>query len=287
MAGMDVTPALAREAWRLAEPLHAMIYFAPEVRERFAALGVPAGVDYFASRGAAFGPVGPGPVVATFYNFHPGLVARALPAAWEIVSPAAAVAARLDAADAALVRGLGDVVQSPEVAEAAELARRAAESAIAYAAGRPLFAAHAGLDWPEAPHLVLWHAQTLLREFRGDAHVAALLVAGVSGLQSIILHAASGQANGRFLRASRGWSRDEWADEESVLRERGLISGEELSDEGRALRDGIEADTDRLAAPAYQVLGADGAGRLAELARPLSRTLVKAGFLSAAAPPRK
>ncbi|MFI7542730.1 hypothetical protein [Actinoplanes sp. NPDC049599] len=284
----DVTPALAREAWRLAEPLHAMIYFVPEVRERFAALGLPPVADYFASRGAALGPVGPGPVVATFYNFHPGLVARALPAAWQVVTPATAVAVRLDAAGAALTRGLGDdVVKSPEVAEAAELARRAAESAVAYAAGRPLFAAHAELDWPDAPHLVLWHAQTLLREFRGDAHVAALLVAGLSGLQSIVLHAASGQANATFLRASRGYTREQWAAEVAALQERGLLAGEELSDAGRALREGIEADTDRLAVPAYRVLGAEGATRLGELARPLSRTLVKSGFLSAAAPPRK
>jgi hypothetical protein len=285
MAGMtDVTPALARETWRLAEPLHAMIYFAPEVRERFAALGVPAIADYFASRGAALGPVGPAPVAATFYNFNPALVARALPAVWDIVTPAAAVAARQDAADAALTRGLAYAVRSPEVAEAAELARRAAESASAYAEGRPLFAAHAALDWPEAPHLVLWHAQTLLREFRGDAHVAALLVAGVSGLQSIILHAASGKADGTFLRTTRGWRREQWADEVAVLQERGLLAGEELSEAGRALREGIEADTDRLAVPAYRVLGAEGAARLAELARPLSRTLVKAGFLAAATP---
>jgi hypothetical protein len=288
MAGMtDVTPALAREAWRLAEPLHAMIYFAPEVRERFAALGLPPVADYFASRGAVFGPVGPGPVVATFYNFHPGLVARALPAAWEVITPAQALTVRREAADAALTRGLGDAVKSPDVAEAAGLARAAAESAGAYAAGRPLFAAHAELDWPDAPHLVLWHAQTLLREFRGDAHVAALLVAGVSGLQSIILHAASGQADPTFLRTTRGYTRERWAQEVTVLQERGLLAGEELSDAGRALREGIEADTDRLAAPAYQVLGAEGATRLAELARPLSRTLVKAGFLSATAPPRK
>ena len=283
----DVTPALAREAWRLAEPLHAMIYFAPEVPERFGALGVPAGVDYFASRGAVFGAVGPGPVVATFFNFEPGLVARALPAVWDVVSPATALRMRLEAADAALVRGLGEAVHSPGVAEAADLARRAAESAGAYAEGRPLFAAHAEQAWPTAPHLVLWHAQTLLREFRGDAHVAGLLMAGLSGLQSIVLHAASGQANGKFLRASRGWTREQWAGEVAALQEQGLLTGEELSERGRALRDGLEADTDRLAVPAYRVLGAEGAGRLAELCRPLSRTLVKAGFLSAAAPPRQ
>ncbi|MEU7901527.1 SCO6745 family protein [Actinoplanes sp. NPDC049118] len=280
----EVTPALAREAWRLAEPLHGMIYFAPEARERFDALGIPATAGYFASRGGAFGPVGPGPVVATFYNFNPDLVARALPAVWQLTTPAAALAARLDAADAALTRGLGDAIKSPEVAEAADLARLAAESATAYAAGRPLFAAHAALDWPDRPHLVLWHAVTVLREFRGDGHMAALLVAGVSGLQSMILHTASGQADGGFLRSSRGWSREQWAAQAAVLRERGLLDGEELSAEGRELRARIEAETDRLAVPAYQALGAHRCARLAELARPLSRTLVKAGFLAAAAP---
>ncbi|GAA3338229.1 hypothetical protein GCM10020358_17560 [Amorphoplanes nipponensis] len=182
--------------------------------------------------------MGAGPVVATFYNFHPALVARALPAAWEIVTPAAAVAARLDAADAALVRGLGDTVHSAEVAEAAGLARRAAESAGAYAAGRPLFAAHADLPWPEAPHLVLWHAQTLLREFRGDAHVAALLLAGVSGPESVILHAASGTADATFLRTTRGYTRAQWAEGVAALQERGLLAGPELSDQGRELRAG-------------------------------------------------
>ncbi|MEU4218705.1 SCO6745 family protein [Actinoplanes sp. NPDC026623] len=283
----EVTPALAREAWRLAEPLHAMIYFVPESRERFDALGIGATAGYFASRGGALGPSGPGPVVATFYNFNPELVAGALPAAWRTTTPAAALAARLDAADAALTRGLGDAVESPEVAEAAELARLATESATAYAAGRPLFAAHAALDWPDRPHLVLWHAVTVLREFRGDGHVAALLVAGLTGLQSMVLHTASGQVNGEFLRASRGWSREQWAEQAAVLRERGLLDGEELSDRGRELRARIEDDTDRLALPAYEVLGAERCGRLAELVRPLSRTLVKAGFLAAAAPQRK
>jgi hypothetical protein len=210
-----------------------------------------------------------------------------LPAVWQTTTPEAALAARLDAADAALTRGLGETIKSAEVAEAADLARIAAESAVAHAAGRPLFAAHAGLDWPEQPHLVLWHAVTVLREFRGDGHVAALLVAGLTGLQSMILHTASGQAPGEFLRASRGWSREQWAEQAAVLRERGLLDGEELSERGRELRARLEADTDRLAVPAYQALGAQRCGRLAELARPLSRTLVKAGFLAAAAPQRK
>ncbi|MEV4642105.1 hypothetical protein AB0J80_32630 [Actinoplanes sp. NPDC049548] len=279
-------PAAAREAWRLAEPLHAMVYFVPEATERFEALGISARAGYFAARGGVFGPVGPAPVVATFYNFRPDLVARFLPSTWEIVSPAAAIEARLAAADAALERGLGDTLRSDEVAEAASLARRAAESATAHLAGRPLYAAHTELEWPKEPHLVLWHAQTLLREFRGDGHVAALLLAGLSGLQSMILHTASGQASGGFLRASRGWSKEEWAAETETLRSQGLMTGDELSDEGRELRARIEAETDRLAAPAYEVLGTDGCVRLAELVRPLSRTLVKAGFLASVAPAR-
>jgi hypothetical protein len=257
----------------------------PEAAERYAALGLDRTAGYFASRGAAFGPVGPGPVVATFYNFKPGLVARVLPAAWSTATPEAVLAARLEAVDAALRRGLGDdVVDGPEMAEAAALARRAAEAATDHPYGRPLFAAHAQLPWPEPAHLALWHAQMLLREFRGDAHVATLLVAGLSGLEAMILHVASGEADGRFLRASRGWSRPEWADAVDRMRDRGLVEGEDavLTEAGRNLRAGLEAATDRLSMPAYGVLGEDGLVRLAELTRPLSRTIAKAGMLNPA-----
>ncbi|GAA2879493.1 hypothetical protein Acy02nite_78010 [Actinoplanes cyaneus] len=277
-----IDPALVRQAWRLAEPLHGMIYFVPEAHERYAALGLTGRAGYFASRAAALGPVGAEPVTATFFNFNPGLVAAALPAAWEKTTPAAVLAARLEAADAALTRGLGDAVHGPEVAEAAGLARRAAEAAAAHPQGRPLFAAHAALPWPDQPHLILWQAQTVLREFRGDGHVAALLLAGLTGLEALVLHAASGAVPERFLRRSRGWSDEQWAGAVGDLRRRGLIDGHEpvLSAAGRAQRDGIEEATDRLAAPAYAVLGADGCRRLAELARPLSRTIVAAGLLN-------
>ena len=274
----------AHRAWRVTEPLHAMIYFVPEAPERYSALGIHPAAGYFASRAAVFGAVGAGPVIATFYNFNPDLVRRALPSAWEKATPAAVLAARMDAADAALRRGLGDAVGSPEVAEAADLARRAADSAAPHAEGRPLYAAHAELPWPDEPHLQLFHAQTLLREFRGDGHVAALLSAGITGIDALILHVASGQADARFLRPTRGWSRDQWAAATDRLRARNLIEGDPptLTAAGRELRGGVEATTDRLAEPAYQVLGEDGRVRLAELTRPLSRTLVKAGMLDPA-----
>ena len=274
-----------RRAWRVTEPIHAMIFFVPEAAERYAAIGLDARDGYFASRSAAFGPAGPGVVTATFYNFDPALVARSLPAVWERVTPAAVLDARLAAVDAALTRGLGaEVLASPEVAEAAGLARRAAEAAAARPQGRPLFAAHAGLPWPDRPHLVLWHAQMLLREFRGDGHVAALLTAGVDGLDALVLHVASGEMDERFLRVSRGWRREAWAAATDGLRQRGLLDGDGLTDAGRTLRADLEAVTDRLAEPAYDAIGADACVRLAELTRPLSRTLVKAGMLNPASP---
>lgn len=276
-----MTESPSRRAWRVTEPIHAMIYFVPEAPEAYARAGLhdPA-AGYFAARGGVFGRTGPGVVSATFYNFNPALVARMLPAAWSSITPEAILAARQEAAGAALTRGLGaDVIAGPEVAAAAELARAAAETAAAWPQGRPLFAAHAALSWPTEPHLVLFHAQMLLREFRGDGHVAALLAAGISGLEAIVLHAASGEADERFLRVTRGWSRDEWAAAADGLRARGLLDGDGLSEAGRRLRAEIEERTDALAEPAYRVLGETGCLRLAELTRPLSRTLVKAGFL--------
>nr|WP_308121263.1 hypothetical protein [Actinoplanes bogorensis] len=266
----------------MTEPLHAMIYFVPEAPARYAELGVGPMEGYFASRGAVFGECGPGVVAATFYNFNPEMIARALPAAWDSTTPDAMLEARLSAADAALTRGLGaDVLASPEVAEAAGLARRAAEAATAWPQGRPLFAAHAELPWPEPPHLVLWHAQTLLREFRGDGHVAALLAAGIGGTEALVLHVASGDMDERFLRVSRGWRREAWATAAEGLRERGLLDAEGgLTDAGRALRAEVEAATDRMADPAYDAIGTDACVRLAELTRPLSRTVVKAGMLN-------
>jgi hypothetical protein len=275
-----MTESPYRLAWRVTEPLHALVYFVPEAAERYAECGLDPSAGYFASRGAAFGPVGPGIVTATFYNFNPELVAQALPAAWEKTTPAAMVAARLAAADAALTRGLGaEVLAGPEVAEAAELARTAALAATRWPQGRPLFAAHAELSWPEQPHLVLFHAQMLLREFRGDGHVAALLTAGLTGLEAVVLHVAAGEIDERFLRGSRGWSRRQWAAAAEGLRARGLLGEDGLTEAGRALRERLEATTDRLAEPAYRELGEDGCLRLASLTRPLSRTVVKGGLL--------
>lgn len=283
----SVRPALVRTAWRAAEPIHGMIYFAPEAHERYATLGLRGRMGYFASRAAAFGPVGAETVIATFFNFNPELVRSAIPEAWRIAAPDDILRTRYEAADAALRRACGpDLLASPELAEAARLAKQAAEAASGHPEGRPLFAATSALPWPDEPHLVLWHAQTLLREYRGDGHVAALLLAGWSGIQALVLHAATGRVPAEVLRRTRGWSTADWTSAVDQLRSDGLLTSDDepvLTETGLEQRQWVEDRTDLLAAPAYEVLGDDGCARLAELAGPISRAVAEAGLLDLSA----
>jgi hypothetical protein len=280
----EVTPgaagggsAMARRMWRALETLHMTVYFAPEPRDAYRHAGLKGGwMGYFASRSAAMGPVPPEVVMATFYNFHPRMVRRAIPDAWGFASPEAVLAARYAGADAALRRLLGGWVDSPEAAEAAGLGRQA--MAGLDPSGRPLFAAHAALPWPEPPHLALWHAATLYREFRGDGHVACLLADGVDGLEAHVLAAGAGQLPGSFLREYRGWSEEEWAAAVGRLRDRGWVEEDgSLTEAGRSGRDGRERCTDELAMAPWRQLGAKSCDRLLELLDHPVRLVIEGG----------
>ena len=224
--------------------------------------------------------------MATFFNFAPALVLDAMDGVWESTTPAAMLTTRLDVVDRTLTQLLGSAaLTSPEMQRAAELARVPAEEACGHLAGRPLFAAHAAQDWPEAPHLALWHSITLLREFRGDAHIAALLTAGLDGLDAIVIHAASRGVPAAFLRLTRGWSDDDWQEAVALHRETGWFAEEDgedgepvLSDEGRQLREEIEVATDRGSLLPWATIGVDGCTELRNLVRPWSRTLADAMF---------
>lgn len=273
----------ARKAKSALEALHALIYFAPEAEQRFTGLGLEQGrMSYFAGRSAPMGPVGPGVVAATFYNFNPAVITESIPRAWSIASPSDVVAARFDAADAALRRLLGDdVVGSEAVTEAAELAREASEGAAPE--GKPLYAAHADLAWPELPHTRLWHAISLLREFRGDAHLAALQDAGLTGLQALVLQVATGEGlNEKFSKATRGWSDEEWSAAKEKLAARGLID-DGLTEQGRQLREDVEAATDAMSMGPWRHLGQEKVERLLGRGAELSRTVAKAGAFPSSA----
>jgi hypothetical protein len=264
----------ARKTWRTGEPLHGMIYFVPEAAEAYARLGVTGRAGYFASRAAPMGAVSAEVVVSTFFNFNPELVHAAIPRAWEATSPEALVAARFSAADAALRRVLGEaVLESDEMRRAASLARTAAEEAARRVEGRPLAAGHAEVAWPEAPHLVLWHAQSVLREYRGDGHVAQLVTHGLSGLEALVTHAAAGDVPASVLKVTRAWSDEVWDEAAASLRARGWLEhGDALrfTEWGAAQRQAMEDGTDRLAAAPYDVLGDERCTELRALVRPWS-----------------
>jgi hypothetical protein len=193
-----------------------MVYFAAsEIAEEYSALGFDLATNraaaYFPARAAALGAVRAGVVQATFFGFSPLAVAFGMDRAWEIATPEQLVQARLRVADRALRRLCGELLDGPEVAEAAALAREACAGCTPD--GRPLYAGGASLDWPEPPHLQLFHALGLLREFRGDGHVAALVAEGISGLEAGVLHVAQGDAWTREpLRKTRGWTTEQWDD---------------------------------------------------------------------------
>jgi hypothetical protein len=272
----------ARKTWRTVEPLHGMIYFVPEAAAAYERLGVTGRHGYFASRAAPMGAVAAEVVVATFFNFNPELVQAAIPEAWRITTPEALVAARLEGVDGAMRRLLGDaVVMSPEMERAAVLARRAAEEAGTHMEGRPLGAGHAALGWPEEPHLVLWHAQSILREYRGDGHIALLVAQGLSGIDALVTHGASGEVPSSVLRSTRGWSNEQWDGAvDSMRSRRWLVEGNELAltEWGTAKRQEIEDQTDALAAAAYSVLGDAGCAELRALARPWSKVFSEVLF---------
>jgi hypothetical protein len=267
----------ARRLWPAFETYHAHIYFVPEAAEAYRELGLKGGwMGYFASRAAALGPASPGLVTAVFFNFHPAMVARALPDAWALASPDDLLAARLRTADVALRRLIPDHVGGAGEAEAAALAREAAEAPAL--AGRPLFGALRSLPWPEAPHLQLWHACTLLREHRGDGHVAALTAAGLDGVEAHVTVAATGNIPRETLQSNRKWSDDDWAAAEDRLRARGwLDAAGALTDAGRAGRGEVEARTDALAGEPWRALGAERTERLLELLSPMARAINEAG----------
>jgi len=269
-------PVMARKMWRTLEPYHGLIYFAPEATAAYEALGVMGFDGYFASRAAPMGAVPAEVVIATFFNFNPEIVHQAIPSAWSAATPAQLLDARLDAADQALRRALGDRADDPSVGRAAELARTAA--AACTAAGRPLYAGHASLPWPDEAHLALWHAVSLLREYRGDGHIACLVDAGLDGVDALVVHAASGEVPRAALQTSRGWDDAAWEASVAKLQALGLVAGEgDFTEEGAALRQHIEDQTDALALAPWTALGEQGCDELRSLVRPLSKAIVESG----------
>ena len=276
---MSVMTCTARRFFELLEPICLVTYLADECNVELAALGHRTYWDgYFASRAAPLGRVPAQVVHAAFYNFADGEAARHIPSAWETIPPEASVAARERGSAASLRRILGtELAGSPGLVRAADLTTKAATSAPT--AGRVMYAGLRTLPVPSDPVARLWHSANMLREHRGDGHVAALVGAGIGGTEAHVLGALDlgihpPESFGRIHHLPKA----RLAAVMDGLRERGLVDTDgRFTDAGRQTKQRIEALTDELAAPPYAALSPAELDELVAALEPITATLVAAG----------
>jgi hypothetical protein len=268
--------SMARRMFELVEPIGVIPYSAGEPNEAMFALGFTNYWDtYFAGRAAPLG-LAPAEVVdALFYNFAPGEVARHIPKVWRTTTPEAAIAARQAGCVKALRRILGDRVGTPAFARAAELLTKAATSAPSE--GRPMYAALRAIPVPDDVVARLFHAGSLLREHRGDGHIAALMTEGVGGLEAHVLLALGMDMPAEKFGRIHHLPAAQLAAVIDGMRDRGLIGDDGwLSEEGRAVKQRVEALTDDLAAKPYESLEPGELDELMSTLEPLATLLVAA-----------
>jgi hypothetical protein len=265
----------ARAMWTMFEPVHDVTYFAPEALQAFTEAGLRGfWRGYFAGRAAPLGGARAAVVTATFFNFAPSFVARAIPGVWDLIAPADAIAVREAGATAALRRLLDG--REAEAAKAADLLWRAVQDLDF--AGRALAAANAELPVSGDPLTRLWQATTLLREHRGDGHWAALAAADIDGCEAIVLRTAKDTDISRdIMQPVRGWTDEQWDAAAGRLTERGLI-GEDgvMTAAGRAAHDAVEAATDQAAARPWNRTGSAGLAEVTDVLLPLAQACAAA-----------
>jgi hypothetical protein len=267
---------MARRMFELVEPIGMIPYSADEPNVAMFALGFTKYWDtYFAGRAAPLGLATAEVVDALFYNFAPGEVARHIPKVWRTTTPEAAIAARQTGCVEALRRVLGDHVDSPAFARAADLLTRAATSAPWE--GRPMYAALRALPIPDEVGARCFHAASLLREYRGDGHITALMVEGVGRLEAHVLVALD------MNMPAKSFGRIHHLPEAQLdavidgMRDRGLIGDDGwLTESGHAVKARVEELTDDLAAKPYEILPADELDELMDLLEPYAKLLIAA-----------
>ncbi|MFC9327621.1 hypothetical protein [Kitasatospora sp. NPDC057015] len=258
----------ARALWWLFEPVHAVTYFSPEGRAAYEAAGLRGGWrGYFAGRAAPLGAVDAPPVIAAFFGFAPSMVERALPDVWTRVTPEAALAARSAGASAALERLLEHI----EPARIERVVVRLEQAAAGLdCAGRVLASANAALPRPEGLLARLWQAATLMREHRGDGHVAALVAAGLDGCEALVVRCAL-DVQREDLQPYRGWNDEEWDAATERLVERGWLTARgTITECGRIRHQALEAATDLAAARVWEGSPRSGLDRLVDDLKPIS-----------------
>ena len=272
----DAAPA-ARSMWTLFEPVHAVTYFAPQARSAYEQAGLRGfWRGYFAGRAAPLGTASAAVVTASFFNFAPAFVARAIPALWELITPEEALRVRLAGATGALGRLLGDagVASAAEVTSAADLLWRAVGELDF--SGRVLASADAALPVPGSGLGRLWLAATVLREHRGDGHFAALAAADIDGCEAVALRCLL-DLRREDLQPVRGWTDEAWDDALARLAARGWVGADgQITGAGRDAHAAVENATDAAAARPWARLGPEATAEIAAALTPLAHACAAA-----------
>lgn len=267
---------------KLSTAFHVFIYFCPEGGKSYAADGIEGWGGYFASRTAAMGPLPTEMVQATFYNFSPDVVAPAMDGVWDRVTAEQMQLARWRAVADVFDATSRDALSEADLDEAIAGFQRCVDG-LAWD-GRPLAAGNKAVlvdldasDYKDDKLVRLWQLATIIREWRGDAHIALLVTEPLSGVEcTVISHAQKGG----FTKASRGWPEGQWNAAVDRLTREGWISDEEtLTPEGVARRAELEDKTNQLAAPMWAGFTDDEVNRLGDLLQPLVDALAEAGHL--------
>ena len=288
----------ARSMWTLFEPIHAVTYFTPEARSAYEQAGLRGfWRGYFAGRAAPLGAAGAAVVTASFFNFAPAFVARAIPGVWDLITPEEALRVRLAGATEALGRLLAG--QEADAAAAADLLWRAIGELDF--SGRVLASADAALPVPgegvpgegvpgegvpgeglAAGSLSgeglarLWQAATVLREHRGDGHFAALAAADVDGCEAVALRCCL-DLRREDMQPVRGWTDEAWDGALSRLAARGWIGTDgALTSAGQEAHAAVENATDWAAARPWTRLGPEATAEIAAALTPLAQACATA-----------
>jgi hypothetical protein len=257
--------------------LHAPVYRARELRTRLADEGIDTAMGaYLAQRSAPLGAPGPELVSAAFYGFSPAVVAEHIPAVWKLITPGRVQELTLEAMRELLGRLLAG--REAEVAELAGLLGPvAADHPVA---GRPLAAAWAGVPTTGEPLLDMWLATCVIRESRGDAHIALLVTEDIGPLESHLITQGDRPELRPMLGSMRGWTASDIEAAALRLRERGLLDAEgSRTDAARRLRSDIERRTDSLTAAPWVAAGEDAVTRIGDLALRLLPPVLTSGTL--------
>jgi hypothetical protein len=264
----------ARRLWDACEPVAGSVYFVPQCRERYRALGMRGRQGYFWSRTAPMGAVSPGVTAATFAVFEPDLAREHVAGGMAACSREDVLRARFEG----IAEAFREVLAGIAVGEAVDLLRPVSEAGALH--GRPQYAGRRDLPWPSDPHAALFHACDLVREYRSDAHIAVWTGDGLHPVEVMAVTELFWGVPARMHLDTRQWPEEVVTAGYRRLRdERGWLDAQDrLTDAGLTARRSLEARTD--AAMADMAAAADRAGidRIGAALRPIARRILDAGL---------